>query len=256
MSNKRKTAENAGGTRGKNNPTAAPADSPSPADNDPQPEAAEAPSAERMAEDALTTYSSAKDLVYAECMGELVFIPLKDAVVAASRSVALSRAKTWGEFRRCVTPESWRQMLEALREDGATDFPTFCASLVAECPWTSRREAQELYLRKKVGERLPTDVDPFEWKHLPFRTKIEVEEGRPFECRMIHWVPQSIQAKFGRVECYRIAGEVLEFGPAQEAEIVSAFESLGYTCLKAPWLVYVAHGHDVLSDSVKPPDPS
>jgi hypothetical protein len=271
MSSKRKKSANAGGKRGKGERPAVPADHPPPAENVPQPEAAEAPSggaaanidelsvagslmAEGIPDHPPTAVPSEKDLVYATLWDTLEFLTLKMEVDFGSTYFALEHAGTWGEFRRHVTPQRWWRVLQDFRAEGAIDFPTWYANLVANSPKISRRRALRLYLKKKVGERLPTDADSPVLESLPSRT-MELGAWLP-EFDMINWVPQSIQQKFGTIESAQDGTPRLRFDPAREEEIVLAFESLGYTCLKAPWLVCAAVGQDLRTAIAEPPDPS
>jgi hypothetical protein len=60
---------------------------------------------------------------------------------------------------------------------------------------------------------------------------------------MLHWVPKSVQERFGSAEPSAIGGDSLLLPPEREGEIVSAMEAHGYACFRGDALLKKASGY-------------
>ena len=151
-----------------------------------------------------------KTIVYGITNLGLLFVPESRARELAESNNALLTAKTWGEFKSLVSREMYEFYLvnsayyEGSSEPEDGDFTPF--DIAPETPFT------------------PIDVVTYD--ALPAHPEIEMSD----------WMPEEIQAKFGRKMSYSAMdmnvpeGEILVLEEKQMDKIVAELEKLGYEC--------------------------
>ena len=151
-----------------------------------------------------------KTIIYGITNLGLLFVPESRAKELADGNRALLTAKTWGEFKSLVSTELYIFYLTKSSyydgpyepEDG--DYTPY--DIAPETPFT------------------PNDVLTYE--ELPANPEIEMSE----------WMPEEIQAKFGRKIGYSTMdmnvpeGDIMVLEEKQMDEIVAALEKLRYEC--------------------------
>ena len=151
-----------------------------------------------------------KTIVYGITNLGLLFVPESRARELAESNNALLTAKTWGEFKSLVSQEMYAFYLVNSAHYEGPDEP-------------------------EDGDYTPYDIPP----ETPF-TPIDVVtyDALPAhpEIEMSDWMPEEIQAKFGRKMSYSAMdmnvpeGEILVLDEKQMDEIVAELEKLGYEC--------------------------
>ena len=87
-------------------------------------------------------------------------------------------------------------------------------------------------------ERLPLKDEIFNEESLDHYSLMEILSFAP----RMNWVPDTIESKYGKVMVSIHDGDFLEFSPEDEEKIVTAFESLGYQCVKDEEMIRRAYG--------------
>ncbi len=151
-----------------------------------------------------------KKIVYGITNLGLLFVPESRAKELAESNKALLTAKTWGEFKELVSQEMYEFYLvnsahyEGPGEPKDGDYTPY--DIAPETPFT------------------PNDVVTYD--ALPAYPEIEMSE----------WMPEDVQAKFGRKTRYSAMdinvpeGVILVLKEKQMDQIVAALEKLGYEC--------------------------
>ena len=151
-----------------------------------------------------------KKIVYGITNLGLLFVPESRAKKLAESNKALLSAKTWGEFKALVSQEMYEfYLVNSAHYMGANepedgDYTPY--DIAPETPFT------------------PNDVVTYD--ALPAYPEIEMSE----------WMPEGIQAKFGRKVRYSAMdmnvpeGQILVLEEKQMDEIVAVLEKLGYKC--------------------------
>ena len=151
-----------------------------------------------------------KTIVYGITNLGLLFVPESRAKELAESNKALLSAKTWGEFKALVSQEMYEfYLVNSAHYMGANepedgDYTPY--DIAPETPFT------------------PNDVVTYD--ALPAYPEIEMSE----------WMPEGIQAKFGRKVRYSAMdmnvpeGQILVLEEKQMDEIVAELEKLGYEC--------------------------
>ena len=151
-----------------------------------------------------------KKIVYGITNLGLLFVPESRAKELAESNKALLTAKTWGEFKELVSQEMYEFYLvnsahyEGPGEPKDGDYTPY--GIAPETPFT------------------PNDVVTYD--ALPAYPEIEMSE----------WMPEDVQAKFGRKTRYSAMdinvpeGVILVLKEKQMDQIVAALEKLGYEC--------------------------
>ncbi len=147
----------------------------------------------------------------------LLFVTESRAKELADSNKALLTAKTWGEFKEQVSQEMYEFYLvnsahyEGPDEPEDGDYAPY--DIPPETPFT------------------PNDVVTYDT--LPAYPEIEMSE----------WMPEEIQAKFGRKRRYSAMdmnvpkGDILVLNEKQMDEIVAELEKLGYECRREDHLL-------------------
>ena len=144
-----------------------------------------------------------KHLIWGLINNEAVFGPAALVKELGTLRTALSRAKTWGEFRTQVSAERMREIVELIEDDPA-DHAGFAA------------------------DELPgfADGDWPEWLHQ----------------EMLGWMPQDLITKFGIVEDSVLNGQFLSI-PEEAGEAVARdLEHRGWSCVRDDHAVALAAG--------------
>mgnify|MGYP001766029350 CR=1 FL=1 len=151
-----------------------------------------------------------KSIIYGITNLGLLFVPESRAKELAESNKALLTAKTWGEFKEMVSQEMY-------------DF-----YLVNSAYYEGPAEPED-------GDYAPYDIKPetlftpndvVTYDTLPTYPEIEMSE----------WMPEEIQAKFGRKTRYSAMdmnvpeGDILVLKEKHMDKIVAALEKLGYEC--------------------------
>lgn len=151
-----------------------------------------------------------KTIVYGITNLGLLFVPESRAKELAESNKALLSAKTWGKFKALVSQEMYEfYLVNSAHYMGANepedgDYTPY--DIAPETPFT------------------PNDVVTYD--ALPVYPEIEMSE----------WMPEGIQAKFGRKVRYSAMdmnvpeGQILVLEEKQMDEIVAELEKLGYEC--------------------------
>jgi len=161
-----------------------------------------------------------KTIIYGITNLGLLFVPESRAKELAESNNALLTAKTWGEFKSLVSREMYEFYLvnsayyEGPIEPEDGDYTRF--DIASETPFT------------------PNDVVTYD--SLPTYPEIEMSE----------WMPEEIQAKFGRKMGYSAMdmsvpeGDILVLKEKQMDEIVAELKKLGYECRRDDGLLMAA----------------
>ena len=186
-------------------------------------------------------------VVYADWGDNLVFLYETAANERAELFRALANSRTWGEFRKAVTPERYDQVLELtkwLRDDDGSglSFEEFymmpeSGSPVAVCIEEVEAACQtydRMGLEERPGALVPFRVDSIwgfsegDWPEWPAKG-------------MLHWIPTSVRECHGEIQASGLNGNFLRLDPAKEAEIVAEMTYSGYICRRDDQLVEAAH---------------
>jgi hypothetical protein len=178
------------------------------------------------------------ELVYGAVTDYLVFIPRERALELTAVREALESAKTWGEFRRRISPEDYEHALSWYED--LLSFEAFCQEEGLDHP-SRRDEAWAQYTQLSIGVRPPVDEDAFKIDHIPPYYDGDYPEWPA--ASMYAWVPKQIQETLGRMHDTRLNGEFLTFDPGREHEVVAAFEAAGYVCVRDDRLTRRASGY-------------
>jgi hypothetical protein len=150
------------------------------------------------------------EIVYADCSGELIFLPKNLALELAQIWTALNNSKTWGEFQANVPDHVYEEIMAEMKDD--------------EDP-----------------EALPDPENAFDSDAIP-----GYDDGDwptwPLQY-MLEWMPEDIQQQYGKVVPSAVNGDCLELLEEKAGEIVLALEKRGYTCTEDESLVIRACGY-------------
>ena len=139
---------------------------------------------------------------------EVVMIPQHEAESLARLHHAMESAATWGEFKRLAPPEHYqdavRRWMDSNEGEGPGPDRPFDAFDIPGCG----------------------DGD---WPAWPAQD-------------MLAWVPEEIQARFGRTQASVLNGPWLSLPGEAIDEIAAAMERLGYRCRRDEDLIARAHG--------------
>jgi hypothetical protein len=149
-----------------------------------------------------TESSLEQDLVFGEWMDNLVFIPEERAKDLAEVVDAWWSSSTWGEFRHRVE---------------------------------ARGVAEEFLAVFDYPEGFPGDNEPLTDEQKDEYTGDGDWPAWP-AAEMLDWVPQQI-ANMGESGVSMVSGAALFFDPAQERDLVAAFEQRGFRCRRDDDLV-------------------
>jgi hypothetical protein len=139
---------------------------------------------------------------------EVVMIPQHEAMSLARLHHAMDRATTWGEFKRLAPPEHYE---DAVRR------------------WMDSNEEEE-----------PAADQPFDAYDIPGRGDGDWPSWPAQD--MLAWVPDEIQARFGRSQASVLNGSWLSLPGESIDEIAAAMKRLGYRCRRDDALIARAHG--------------
>lgn len=177
--------------------------------------------------------------------GCLVFIPRDRAAYLAAMHGVLQTATTWGEVRQRLSPEAYRDLLEA---SGATERPDFEAFYRRE----RRRARQEgRRLTSRAAWRTYTALDPHERQPFPDDAFCASSIGCYMDGdwpgwpkrEMVFWVPRAIQDRYATYLQSLQNGEFLEFSVEDEPALVEAFARHSCPCTRDDELVQKASGY-------------
>jgi hypothetical protein len=155
-----------------------------------------------------------KTLVYGVFQAdELAFIPKQQALDLAQLWRALDSAQTWADFKRMVPDHVYAGVVE----------------LIQDSPGSTLSDAG------------PDPQAPFDRDDIPGHADGDWPPFPPQQ--MLDWVPQEIQARYGRTITTVFNGDYLCFAANDAADIVRALEQHGYTCEPNENLVKDATGH-------------
>ena len=90
----------------------------------------------------------------------------------------------------------------------------------------------------ELDERLPLKDEIFNEESLDHYSLMEILSFAP----RMNWVPDAIGSKYGKVMETMRDGNIFRFSPEDEEKIVTAFESLGYQCVKDEEMIRKAYG--------------
>ncbi|NLI08744.1 MAG: hypothetical protein GX457_16895 [Thermotogaceae bacterium] len=151
-----------------------------------------------------------KKIIYGITNLGLLFVPESRAKELADSNKALVTAKTWGEFKALVSQEMYEFYLVNSAHYEGPDEPE-----------------DGVYTPYDIPPETPfTPNDVMTYDVLPAIPEIEMSE----------WMPEEIQAKFGRKTRYTAMdmnvpeGDILVFTEKQMDKIVTELEKLGYEC--------------------------
>jgi hypothetical protein len=139
---------------------------------------------------------------------EVVMIPQQEAESLAQLHRALNRAATWGEFKRLAPREHY--------EDAVSR-------------WMDSNDEEE-----------PASDQPFDPHDIPGRDDGDWPAWPAQD--MLAWVPEEVQARFGRSHASVLNGAWLSLTGEAIDEIVASMERLGYRCRRDDELIARAHG--------------
>jgi hypothetical protein len=163
----------------------------------------------------------------------LVFIPLRKAKKSAALWRAVKGSATWGEFRRQIPREEYRELLRCMND---VPFADFFAELRTEKKIT-RAEARLEYAQLPFEERNPLDDDPFHGDEGIFTDSWPPDP----EAEMSDWLPREIVAEM--VGPTSMASGVLgELELGKEDFFLAVLKREGYQCVRDDRLVALAKG--------------
>ena len=216
-------------------------------------------------------------VVYGQYGDEILFIRLEDAKYYSSIHTAYKEGISYGELCKRI-PDFFDQLLEhyiyiydlsvSLSNIQNTDCDSYFYELenafFEESRWNSDwiEEAEGFYelVSNEDGDKefsengfkefYENELVAFD-ERLPLKDEIFSEDSVDsdtlfyeilnFQPRM-DWVPDKIGSKYGKVMRSIHDGDFLEFNPEDEEKIVTAFESLGYQCVKDEEMIRRAYG--------------
>lgn len=163
----------------------------------------------------------------------LVFIPLKKAKKYAAWWRAVHGSATWGEFRRQIPREEYRELLRCIND---VPFADFFAYVRAEKKIT-RAEARLEYEQLPFEERDPLDDDPFHGDEGIFTDSWPPDP----EAEMFDWLPREIVAEtVGPASM--VSGILGELESGKEDFFLAVLKREGYRCVRDDRLVALAKG--------------
>ena len=184
-------------------------------------------------------------VVYGIVHDNLVFIKKPEALTLVSLNKALKESKTWGAFRANVPSDRYEAILNKIRgwNDGEEkrlgDFEVFYEGLRKIDSSVTKEAGYQAYRRLPVGQRLPTDNDVFDAADIPGFCDGDWPNWPAQE--MLAWVPRLIQVKYGSQIRSTLNGPFLRLDPQREYDILKAFATYRYLCLKDQQLIYSVH---------------
>lgn len=149
-----------------------------------------------------------RSLVYGIVNQGLVLMSEEKARELAALHDALRTAQTWNEFKERVSSERYRDVLERLDENDPEED-----DIVFE-PQPDEKFDREAIFGYADGD----------WPEWPAQ-------------EMLAWVPEDIQARFGKCISSTLNGEFLFIEPASIPDVVAALEAQGYMCREDQALV-------------------
>ncbi len=178
------------------------------------------------------------NIVYGVTGMGLIFIPEQRAQELAHVFVALTTAKTWGEFRKMLPSETYEKYLQL----------------------SEHYQGPKVVEGKDLSSFYIADDIPFKLYDVFSETSQESQPGNP-EIEMSHWVPGDIQEKYGRLTQYYAedgnvpSGKILELDEKKMNEIIHALEIKGFRCRRDDALIEAAYGSLInREDSTDPSD--
>jgi hypothetical protein len=180
------------------------------------------------------------DVLYGQVEDYLVFVPRARAIELVALQAALSSSATWQDFRSHVSTQDYEQAM-GYYEDALT-FEDFAREEREAEPELGDAELRERYGQLRIGERPPIDQDAFSLDHIPWYGDGDYPEW-PAQ-QMLKWVPESIRSTFGHTYDTVLNGPYLTFDPVQERDLLAAFESAGFRCVRDDALVRRASGYE------------
>jgi hypothetical protein len=176
-----------------------------------------------------------EETIYGEANKSLVFARRRDVNRICACHKALKTSKTWGEFRSLVGANAYNQALINYVYV-PLDFATLHLELLQSEPGKTIEQAREEYLKMEVNcERLPEDTEPFSEDHVPILFEYDWPEGPAH--KMLKWIPEEIQRKYGSVKSQPLIGKYLALNPSDEHQIVAALSQSGYRCTRDDTLI-------------------
>jgi hypothetical protein len=139
------------------------------------------------------------DFIYGKFADRLILIPMREAQELASISEAFVQSKTWGEFRSRIPAETYEEIIHGF--------------ISGDPPG-----AEDIFYAYDVSA-----YDDGGW-------------GFDYE-KMLWWVPDEVQEKYGKVVDTVHDGFMLEMDPRKASSIVRMMKKLGYVCKKDQSLV-------------------
>lgn len=187
--------------------------------------------------------AGARDLVYGELNGNLLFIPRDRAEYLAAIHRALWSSSTWGEVRDRMPPGAYEELVAI---SGAAELPDFEEFYDDErrCrprPHLTRAEARLEYLALSPHDRRPEPGDRFDAGDIG--AICDGDWPGWSEQEMLAWVPETIQQEYGHRSFSFVSGPCLMFQPDDECTIVAAFVAHGFACARDDDLVRRASGY-------------
>jgi hypothetical protein len=182
-------------------------------------------------------------LVYGDWGNGVIFIPESEALDLTVIHRAVRTASTWGELRRLLPDWAYEHILAWDMKEAVT-FEEFLKKRRARNRCLSLSEAREEFEELDIGwgGRFPQDTDEFAPSYINGYAEGDWPEY-PAK-RMLDWVPQPIQKKYGEYVGTWLSGDQLHFEGHLEKRLVRAFRKFGFSCKKNEELVWWACGGD------------
>ena len=176
------------------------------------------------------------DLLYGEVDGRLFFAYKAEVHLLAQLRRAVRESTTWAQFAALAPRDYYEDPRDLLRGIGAQSFEEFQDEMVRRWPSIPDIDVLRQYRTLKVGQRLPLAGDPFDLALVP---QFPGRLWPPFPPDYADdWIPKEIFLHYV-VRVYDPERDLSYFcfRPAQEAEIVTAFEEHGFPCARNDVLV-------------------
>jgi hypothetical protein len=174
----------------------------------------------------------------------LLFIPRDRAVRIATLRESLQTAATWGEVRARLPEDLYREVVRRVlgnpfEPSRRLSFEQFYARRRRRQPGLSRDAAWRAYAALPPDRRQPLPHEPFPREHA-----YGYEDWPPHPRHdMLKWIPRAIVERYGQFEPSFLDGDLLQFSPDDEAELVQAFARYGCLCIRDDTLVHRACGY-------------
>lgn len=163
---------------------------------------------------AVDTYDKGNtiEVIYGVKEDELVFIPRSTAEESARLWHAFETSATWRDFRKAVGTDLYNQVIDRIVQ---LDDP----------------------------ERKPRLSDPFDANAIPGYADGDWPTWH--EQHALHWMPETVVARYGERDISIISGPFVVFHPDDEDAIVVELTAHGYKCVEDVKLVHSAYGWSV-----------